>query len=103
MKFTVDETLMTYLEALHFDVKALENIMKDVVKDNCNKYTTDVYDYFRNDYVNTHRKYEYTKSQILEEFVPIEHRSGTFSFNFIDCYVEIMENTMVGCGINGCK
>ena len=107
IRFKVDTTTMSYLEALHFDFTGYEHIMKNILlkhKDNPNyEYNTDTCEIFMGKYMECSRKYNILKSELIREYVPDDLKNENFIFDFESEYIVLDKKTECVGDSCGCK
>lgn len=102
----IDDALMSYVEALHFDFIGYEHIMKNILlqhKDNPEYvYNEDTCEIFMEKYREVHRKYNLIKMEILNEYVPPQYKDDTFQFEFSSGHIVLIDSECEGDSC-GCK
>lgn len=101
----VDKETMNFMEALHFDINAYMHIMKtilvknEIMEQENYHYNEETYNLFMKEYRELYMKYETAKKEILNLYVPEQHKALTFNFNFERSRLE----STAGGSCNGCN
>lgn len=93
----IDDELMKNLEILHFDIEGYQNILKLILTKK--EFNNEVYEHFKNEYMECNRIYQLTKNELVNAYVPEEFNNKNYSYTF-DFYkngLELMKETEKGC------
>lgn len=95
----IDEELMKHLEILHFDITGYNSILRTIFENKDKEFDKELYNEFMKEYRECNRFYEFTKRQLIDQYVPEELNipEYLFTFNFFKNGIEVEENTKKGC------